>query len=53
MKAYALRAIVTTPMGGLTLVASGEALIGVYFPRHWTKPDAPAFGARGVNRVAA
>jgi len=44
MDAYTRHAIVTTPIGEITLVASGEALIGVYFPKHWTRPDARAFG---------
>ena len=37
-------AVVTTSIGDITLVASGDTLIGVYFPKHWTKPDARAFG---------
>jgi len=46
MDAITRHAIVTTPMGEITLVASGEALIGVYFPKHWTKPDSRAFGVK-------
>jgi methylated-DNA-[protein]-cysteine S-methyltransferase len=34
-------AIVSTRIGDLTLVASANALAGVYFPHHWVKP-APA-----------
>jgi methylated-DNA-[protein]-cysteine S-methyltransferase len=45
MDANRRHAIVTTPIGELTLVASGDALIGVYFPKHWTKPNAQTFGA--------
>src|SRR4051812_24790843 len=30
--------IVSTRLGELTLVASGSALAGVYFPHHWVKP---------------
>ena len=44
MDAYTRHAVVTTSIGDLTLVASGDALIGVYFPKHWTRPDARAFG---------
>jgi methylated-DNA-[protein]-cysteine S-methyltransferase len=46
MDANRRHAIVTTPIGDLTLVASGDALIGVYFPKHWTKPNARTFGER-------
>ena len=46
MDAYTRHAVVTTPLGDLTLVASGDALTGVYFPKHWTKPDARTFGVR-------
>ncbi|HEX3174811.1 MAG TPA: methylated-DNA--[protein]-cysteine S-methyltransferase [Solirubrobacterales bacterium] len=38
--------IVDSPLGELTLVASGEALTGLYFPGHWYGPDPAAFGAR-------
>ena len=31
-------AIVSTRIGDLTLVASDNALAGVYFPHHWVKP---------------
>lgn len=33
------------PLGALTLVASGTALVGVYFPGHWTLPDPTTFGS--------
>ena len=32
-------AVVETQLGELTLVASGDALVGVYFPGHWTNPN--------------
>ncbi len=38
--------IVTTSLGAITLVASAHALTGVYFPGHWYKPNAQAFGPR-------
>ncbi len=44
-------AITPTPVGELTLVASGDALTGVYFPRHWPKPGTGTFGER-VSTVA-
>jgi methylated-DNA-[protein]-cysteine S-methyltransferase len=37
-------AFVTTALGELTLVATGGALVGVYFPRHWPKPPEQSFG---------
>jgi methylated-DNA-[protein]-cysteine S-methyltransferase len=37
-------AIVSTELGDLTLVAADEALIGVYFPHHWVKPDPTTLG---------
>ncbi len=38
--------IVPTSLGAITLVASGHALTGVYFPGHWYKPNVQAFGPR-------
>jgi methylated-DNA-[protein]-cysteine S-methyltransferase len=37
-------AIVSTELGDLTLVAADDALIGVYFPHHWVKPDPATLG---------
>ena len=37
---------VTSPVGELTLVAEDAALIGVYFPHHWYRPDQASFGTR-------
>jgi methylated-DNA-[protein]-cysteine S-methyltransferase len=39
-------AIVGTRIGDLTLVASGNALTGVYFPHHWVKPTPETLGDR-------
>ena len=39
-------AVTTTELGEITLVAEGDALIGLYFPRHWYKPSQAAFGER-------
>lgn len=32
-------ATISTAIGNITLVASGDALIGVYFPHHWVGAD--------------
>lgn len=37
----------TTTLGALTVVRAGTAVTGLYFPRHWPRPDRAAFGARG------
>ena len=37
-------AIVSTRIGDLTLVASDNALAGVYFPHHWVKPSPDVLG---------
>jgi methylated-DNA-[protein]-cysteine S-methyltransferase len=33
-----------SPIGELTLVADDGALTGVYFPKHWYRPDPATFG---------
>jgi methylated-DNA-[protein]-cysteine S-methyltransferase len=38
--------VLATSLGELTLVRQGEALTGLYFPRHWPRPDRTAFGPR-------
>jgi methylated-DNA-[protein]-cysteine S-methyltransferase len=38
--------IIDTLIGELTLVATDDAITGVYFPHHWTKPDRARFGPR-------
>ncbi len=42
----ARHAVAETPLGELTLVADAGTLTGVYFPRHWYKPDPASFGPR-------
>ncbi|MDX6262653.1 MAG: methylated-DNA-[protein]-cysteine S-methyltransferase [Kribbellaceae bacterium] len=37
-------ATVSTQLGDLTLVASDDALIGIYFPHHWVKPERATLG---------
>jgi methylated-DNA-[protein]-cysteine S-methyltransferase len=43
-------AVLTTPLGELTAVVEdgpdGRALVGLYFPGHWTLPDPAGFGPR-------
>jgi methylated-DNA-[protein]-cysteine S-methyltransferase len=38
--------VVDSPIGELTLVADGAALIGLYYPHHWYRPDPAGFGHR-------
>jgi methylated-DNA-[protein]-cysteine S-methyltransferase len=37
-------AVIDSPLGELTLVADGAALIGLYFRHHWYRPSADTFG---------
>lgn len=39
-------AVVSTRIGELTVVVSEDALVGVYFPHHWVKPNAETLGER-------
>ena len=39
-------AVIDSRLGQLTLVAEGDTLIGLYFPHHWYRPAAGAFGPR-------
>jgi methylated-DNA-[protein]-cysteine S-methyltransferase len=39
-------AVIDSPLGELILVADGQALTGVYFPRHWQPPTADSLGRR-------
>lgn len=36
--------VVDTLLGEITLVASGEFVVGLYFPHHWYKPSRDTFG---------
>ena len=42
----AAHTVLTTRLGMVTVVREGEALTGLYFPRHWPRPDRTAFGPR-------
>jgi methylated-DNA-[protein]-cysteine S-methyltransferase len=37
---------IPSPLGELTLVREGEALVGLYFPHHWYRPSRDALGSR-------
>jgi methylated-DNA-[protein]-cysteine S-methyltransferase len=39
-------AVVETVLGEMTLVASGDAVVGVYFRHHWYRPAQATFGRR-------
>lgn len=39
-------ATIDTRLGLLTLIAEGDALLGVYFPGHWYLPPPEAYGAQ-------
>ena len=41
-----VHAVVASPVGELTLVGTGDALSGVYFPEHVRRPDEQTFGLR-------
>jgi len=38
--------VLTTRLGELTVVRDAGSLTGLYFPRHWPRPDRSAFGLR-------
>jgi methylated-DNA-[protein]-cysteine S-methyltransferase len=38
--------IADSPIGPLTLVRDDDGLTGLYYPRHWTRPDRNSFGPR-------
>lgn len=39
-------AVIDSALDELTLVADGDALVGVYFRHHWYRPSADTFGPR-------
>ena len=39
----AAHTVLATRLGMVTVVREGEALTGLYFPRHWPRPDRTAF----------
>jgi methylated-DNA-[protein]-cysteine S-methyltransferase len=42
----AVHTVLATRLGMVTVVREDEALTGLYFPRHWPRPDRTAFGPR-------
>jgi methylated-DNA-[protein]-cysteine S-methyltransferase len=47
--------VLATSLGELTVVREEAAVTGLYFPRHWPRPDRTAFGPRideGFEEVA-
>lgn len=44
--APAVHTVLATSLGELTVVREGGAVAGLYFPRHWPRPDRTAFGPR-------
>jgi methylated-DNA-[protein]-cysteine S-methyltransferase len=51
----ATHAVLATNLGELTVVREEGAVTGLYFPRHWPRPDRTAFGPRtdeGFEEVA-
>jgi len=45
----AVHAVLATRLGPLTVVREGSSLTGLYFPRHWPRPDRAAFGPRATR----
>jgi methylated-DNA-[protein]-cysteine S-methyltransferase len=35
---------IASKLGELTVVARGDTVVGLYFPRHWHRPDPASFG---------
>jgi methylated-DNA-[protein]-cysteine S-methyltransferase len=51
----AVHTVLATSLGELTVVQEEGAVTGLYFPRHWPRPDRTAFGPRsdeGFEEVA-
>jgi methylated-DNA-[protein]-cysteine S-methyltransferase len=51
----AVHTVLATSLGELTVVREEAAVTGLYFPRHWPRPDRTAFGPRsdeGFEEVA-
>lgn len=50
-----MHTVLATSLGELTVVREEGALTGLYFPRHWPRPDRTTFGPRtdaGFDEVA-
>lgn len=46
MTATTRHVVTDSPIGPLTLVHDDDGLTGLYYPGHWTNPDAAGFGPR-------
>jgi methylated-DNA-[protein]-cysteine S-methyltransferase len=46
MTATTRHVVIDSPIGPLTLVRDDDGLTGLYYPGHWTNPDAASFGPR-------
>jgi methylated-DNA-[protein]-cysteine S-methyltransferase len=46
MNATTRHTVIASSIGDITIVAGGDAIVGVYFPGHWTRPNTRMFGAR-------
>lgn len=44
--------VLATRLGELTVVREGDVLTGLYFPRHWPRPDRAKFGTRDSEGFA-
>jgi methylated-DNA-[protein]-cysteine S-methyltransferase len=44
--AVGVHTVLATTLGELTVLREGGTLTGLYFARHWPRPDRSAFGAR-------
>jgi methylated-DNA-[protein]-cysteine S-methyltransferase len=42
--------VLRTRLGEVTVVKEDDSLTGLYFPRHWPRPDRSAFGADDAER---
>ena len=49
----ATHTVLTTSLGELTVVHEEGAVTGLYFPRHWPRPDRTSFGPRSDEGFAA
>ena len=45
--------VMASPLGQLTIVRRGGRLTGLYFARHWPRPDRAAFGTRTARGFEA
>src|SRR3954447_5628520 len=48
----ATHTVLATRLGEVTVVQDNGALTGLYFPRHWPRPDRSSFGSRAADGFA-